>query len=154
MYEVIDLLDDLDGHDANTEIQIQLADGTKKKVAGVCFINSCIGGDNIIYITEKNPLREKYEERVEAFIDFADIIIKECDAYYHYLNKNFEEDYDPSIIFHLQNELGKECDTWFKTLKLDIKYEVGVGSEEELSDKLYVLRCWLKGKDIPKDIRP
>lgn len=154
MYEVNDLLDALAKHELDREVKIKLADGSIHEINGLQFLHSCIGGDDILYITERDPLREKYEGMVEAFLDFADTIITKCDAYYYYLNRNFEKDYDPTVIYSLQNELGVECDTWFKTLKLDIKYESGIESEEELSDKLYVLRCWLKGKDIPKDIRP
>jgi len=153
MYEVNDLVDALKGHDPNRVMKIKLANGSTHEINGLQFVSKFLGGDGILYITEKNPLRGKYEKKVEAFIIFAEAIIKECNIYHHYLNTNLKK-YDTFTVLRLQNELGVECDIWFDRLKLDIKYKSGAESEAELSDKLDVLKCWLQEKDIPKDIRP
>jgi hypothetical protein len=151
-YTVGELLDDLDGHDYDTEVKIKLPSGESKEISGAYFINACIGGDNIFYLCEEDPIRREYAKRVSMFIDFCENILDICQQTYYKLDSEFDGDFDNCDILNIQNEIAKSCDDWFKWLKLDIKHEPGCGSEEELFFKIRVLKKWLERKEIPKEV--
>lgn len=151
-YNVGFALDDLDGHEHDRIIKIKLADGTVKDIDGIQFLNACIGGDDIIYITELDPIRSDYEESVQVFIDFVEEILEKCNKHYHIGEQKLKDNFDCCFILDIQNEIAKECDNWFKWLKLDIKYEPGCGSEDEVYFKINILKTWLKGGKIPKEV--
>ena len=151
-YTVAECLDDLDGHNLDRIIKIKLCNGEVKTIDGVEFLNSCIGGDDIIYLKELDPIRAEYERRVEMFIDFCEKIISVCEKTYEDLDKEFNGDFDNCDILDIENEIAKSCDDWFRWLKLDIKYEPGCGSVDELFFKIEVLNKWLKGSEIPKEV--
>lgn len=151
-YRVGELLDDLDGHDYCREVKIKLANGEVKNIEGVNFINGCIGGDDIIYLCEVDPIRKKHYKRVEMFVNFCNEIMDVCKKTYKKLDCTFDGDFDNCDILDIENEIAKSCDEWFRWLKLDIKYEPGCGSEDELYFKIGVLEKWLKREEIPKEV--
>lgn len=152
MYQIWEILEDLDGHPEDREIKIKLKDGTILDIDGIQFRNACIGGDDIIYVKELDPIRKEHEKRVEMFLEFCDQILNVCDKTYHKLKRVFDDDFDNYDILTIENEIAKSCDDWFRWLKLDIKYEPGCGSEDELYFKINVLKKWLDQKEIPKEV--
>ena len=154
VYNVSEILEDLEGHEgiADREIKIKLADGSVREIAGFEFRNACIGGDDIIYLCEEDPIRKEYFKRVKMFVEFCNDILDVCNKTYKQLDYMFDGDFDPMDILHIENEIAKSCDDWFRWLKLDIKYEPGCGTEEELYFKIGVLESWLERKEIPKEV--
>lgn len=147
MYTVDELLYDLDGHDGNHEVKIKLNDGTVKDIAGINFINIIVGGDDVLYITEADLIRDKYLKEVEAFYCTMKELISNLDE----LNAkciNANPDFDNDFILDMKYTIATTCDSYFKALNLDIKYEEGCGSDEELHDKLNILNNWIKRKKL------
>lgn len=150
VYNVSEILEDLDGHEGigDREIKIKLADGSVREIAGFEFRNACIGGDDIIYIKEENPLKMKYEKDIRIFLSFARRILKVCQEEYDKQSGN--DDFDPAEIFDIENEIAKQADFYIRRCKLEkevIKrlgfFEPGTGSEYEASDKLEVLEKFI-----------
>ena len=88
----------------------------------------------------------------EIFVEFCNNILDVCNKTYKQLDHMFDGDFDPMDILHIENEIAKSCDDWFRWLKLDIKYEPGCGTEEELYFKIGILESWLERKEIPKEV--
>lgn len=151
-YRVGELLDDLDGHDFCEEVKVKLANGEIVDLLGVQYVNACIGGDDIVYLCEADPIRKKYLKRVSMFVDFCNEILDVCNETYKKLDREFDGDFDNCDIIDIEDQIARSCDDWFKWLKLDIKYEPGCGTEDELYFKIEVLEKWLKKQEIPKEV--
>lgn len=147
---VEDMLDLLEGHDWDREIKLKLHDGRIKEIEGFKFRNACVGGDDIIYIVEKNPLREKYGEEIRELTDFTESILKFCEAEnlkgLAKYGDNWDGDYIKTIMIGLCNEM----DFYIKKCKLERYvekklgyYEEGCGCDDEAYIKLDVLQSFI-----------
>ena len=152
MFTVNDMLYDLDGHDGDYEMKIKLDDGTIKEIEGIQFRNIIANGDDILYIRELSPLRERFQKEIKIFLEYIEATIRNLNVIEKGCLKN-NEDFEGEFIYEIKNSIAKNCDSYFKDLKLDIKYDVGCGSDKELEIKLGVLKSWLNRDKIPKDIR-
>ena len=147
---VIDMMDCLEGHDFDREIKIKLHDGSVKEVEGVSFINACVGGDDIIYIVERNPLRVKYEEEIRELTDFVEKVFKLCETETLKGFAKHGDDWDDDYIKTVMIGLCKEMDFYIKKCKLEKYvekqvgyYEEGCGGEDEAFIKLNVLQSFI-----------
>ena len=150
VYNVSELLEDLDGHEgiADRQIKIKLSDGSVKEIAGFEFRNACIGGDDIIYIKEENPLKVKYGEDIRRFVSFAEKILDVCVTEYgKWIN---DDDFDSAEILDIENEIAIQSDFYIRKCKLEeevIKevgfYEPGTGGDEEVFSKIKVLKRFI-----------
>lgn len=137
VYNVLEMLEDLDGHELDTVIKIKLNDGTIKEIAGFQFINGCIGGDDIIYIKEEN-LWDKYHNEVGVTICNMKEIIK-------LLKRVVEHKYvnDPDWALECIIRVAEECDYWLNKLNIEHDFEPLTGPEYEVIDKIELLSKWL-----------
>ena len=151
MFTVDDMLYDLDGHDGSYEMKIKLDDGTIKEIEGIQFRNIIANGDDILYIRESSPLRKKFQKEITIFVEYIEAAIRNLNIIEKGCLKN-NEDFDSEFICEIKNVIARNCDLYFKELKLDIEYDIGCGSDKELEIKLGVLKSWLNRDKIPKDI--
>lgn len=149
-FNVSDMLDLLDGHDQDREIKIKLCDGTTKNIAGFCFRNACIGGDDIIYIEEENPLKVKYGEEIYDLVIFIESIFDLCRDEQVRLEKKYKDDCDDAYVKTVMIGLCQEMDWYIKKCKLEKKviekigfFEPRCGSDDEAYIKLEVLRDFI-----------
>ena len=147
---VKDMLDLLEGHDWDREIKLKLHDGSIKEIEGFNFRNTCVGGDAIIYIVERNPLRIKYEEEIGELIDFVANIFELCETENHRGYAKYRDDWDGDYIKTVMIGLCKEMDFYIKECKLEKYvekqlgyYEEGCGGEDEAFIKLNVLQSFI-----------
>ena len=149
-YDVSEILEDLKGHEGvpDRQIKIKLNDGTIKEIEGIQFLNACIGGDDVIYIKEMNPLIRDWGEGIKDFVNFANKIMSVCEK------ESFEhiddDDYDSGDVIHIENEIAKLADFYIKKCNLQEKvkeewgyYEVGAGETDEVYAKLKVLKHFI-----------
>lgn len=148
-YNVGFCLDDLNGHPSDRVIKIKLSNGETRDIDGLQFANACIGGDDIIYIKEIDPLKEAWGRGIEDFVQFAEKIMKVCSDEYHRMSLE-DDDYDPCDILHIENEIAKTADFYIKKCNLqkyvkDIVgyYEPGAGDTDEVYAKIRVLKDYM-----------
>lgn len=151
MFTVNDMLYDLDGHNGEHEIKIKLDDGTIKEIDGIQFRNIIADGDDVLYIKELTPLRKRFQKEIEIFLDNIEGVIKNLKIIDNACTKN-NANFDSDFIYEIMVCIARTCDWYFKALQLDIRYDIGCGSDKELKIKLDVLRTWLNRGKIPKDI--
>jgi len=138
-YEVQDILKALDGHESDRIIKIKLADGTTLPVAGIEFRNACIGGDDILYVKELDPLWIQYHKEVKSVAYHLHSVAKELDCA---IKSKALDDTDwalSSMIF-----VAQECDYWLDKLKIKHEFEPGTGPDNEIFDKIKLLEKWVK----------
>lgn len=150
VYNVAEILDDLDGHELDTVIKIKLNDGTIKEIAGFQFINGCIGGDNIIYIKERNILKENWGRSINHFLRLADRIMNVCEEEYEKVTDEDGDDSDPCDILDMMNQIAKTADFYIDkcNLKENVEkeygyYEIGAGDPDEIYAKIRVLKNFM-----------
>lgn len=150
VYNVSEMLEDLDGHELDTVIKIKLNDGTIKEIAGFQFINGCIGGDNIIYIKEENQLKQSWGKGITNFLRLADKIMVICEEEYQRELKEEGDDADPCDILDIMNGVAKIADFYIDKCNLGEKvkeeygfYEHGAGDTDEVYAKIYVLKNFM-----------
>lgn len=146
-FTVSDLQKCLDGYENDIVVKIKLCDGTTKDIAGFSFRNACIGGDNIIYIEEVNPLKIKYGSEIEELTVFAEQIFEVCEKEEIKGNRKYRDEFDNSYILGVIIEICKEMDYYIRKCKLEniVRerigfFESGCGSHEEALMKLDILR--------------
>lgn len=150
MFTVNDMLYDLDGHNGEHEIKIKLDDGTIKEIDGIQFRNIIANGDDILYIRELSPIRARFQKEIKNFVEYMEPIIENLNIIEGLSRSN--EDFDGDFIYEIKNTIARNCDSYFAKLQLDIRYDIGCGSNRELEIKLDVLKTWLNRGKIPKDI--
>lgn len=150
VYNVAEILEDLDGHELDTVIKIKLNDGTIKEISGFQFINGCIGGDNIIYIKEENPLKKKWGKGIKNFLKLAGKVMTVCEEEYHRITEEEGDDADPCDILDIMNEVAKLADFYIDKCNLKEKvkeeygfYEHGAGDTDEIYAKINVLQIFM-----------
>ena len=139
MYTVSDILDDLSGHESqpDREIKIKLKDGTTLDIAGFQFINSCIGGNDTIYICEGDELWNKYGDEVISFILNGYKIAKACDEIIE--DRSYEiTDFALDCIM----TVAAEADHWLERLGIEHDMQPRTGPDKEIFDKLKLLKKW------------
>ena len=147
---VADMLDWLEGHDWDREIKIKLHDGSIKEVEGVQFRNVCVGGDDIIYIVEKNPLREKYRQSISELVEFVEQVFEVCEHEDAKGKKRYGDDFDNYHILGAYFYLCREMDFYIEKCNLQKKieerfgrYDPGCGETDEAYTKLEVLKDFI-----------
>lgn len=152
VYNIRELLEDIDGHEntPNRQIKIKLADGTIKDIDGFEFYNVIVGGDDVIYIKEANPLKEEWRDDIKQFIIFSEKIMKVCEEEYERVS--VDEDYDTSDILDIENEIAKLSDFYIKKCHLEKEvekrygcdYNVGAGDTDEVYAKINTLKAFIR----------
>ena len=138
-YEVRDVLKALDNHDKDRIVKIKLADGSVKQIGGLEFRSSSIGGDDIIYVTEVDPLYVKYGEQVLELVKHLYNVAKTCT---NAINSNILDDTEWAIDAIIN--VAKECDYWLKELKIEHDFDPLTGPDEEIFDKIELLEKWVR----------
>ena len=151
-YNIGNLVFDLDGHEheSDRKIKIKLADGTIKEIEGFEFRNACIGGDDIIYIKELNPMKEAWGKGITDFVRLADKLMEICENEYEAITLNDDDDADPCDILHMENEIAKIADFYIQKCNLEKYveerygyYEPGAGDTDEVYAKIGVLKNFM-----------
>lgn len=138
-YEVNDMLEALEGHESDRAIKIKLADGSIKQIAGLEFRNACIGGDDVIYVTEVDPLYLQYGDEVQELIKHLYNVAKTCS---NAIKSNALGDTDWALDAIMR--VAEECDYWLMCLKIKHDFEPLTGADEEIFDKIELLEKWVR----------
>ena len=138
-YTVSECLDDLDGHELDRVIRIKLANGDVKIVDGIQFLNASIGGDDIIYIKELDPLWVKYHNEVLYFVKKAQVLSEYLISIIECGDKYEDTDFALDMII----TLAREVDHWLNVLKIEHDFEILTGPDNEIVDKLKLLDDWV-----------
>lgn len=117
-FTVFDMLDDLDGHCEDHKMMIKLSDGSIHQIAGIEFRNACIGGDDILYIKEVDPLWKKYGEEVSALVNH---LYKIIDPIFNMLD-DIKID-DTSWIGDMLLIIDQRCEEWLDELNIQHEYK-------------------------------
>lgn len=138
-YKVKDMLDTLNGHESDKIMKIKLADGTVLPIAGIQFRNACIGGDDILYVRELDPLWVEYHEEVEAVAYNLHSVARELNCA---IRSRVLTDTDWALDGMIR--VAQECDYWLDKLNIKHNFEPLTGPDNEIFDKIELLNKWVK----------